>query len=67
MTIALTSPIALEYLTWPMAAGLLAALSVPILLLGMRSLFVRASRAHAPCAVAAEASFAHDEPTLAVL
>src|SRR5438094_393024 len=36
--LALSSPITLEYLTWPQAAGLFALISLPIVLLGMRSL-----------------------------
>ena len=36
--LALSSPITLEYFTWPQAAGLFAAICVPIVLLGMRSL-----------------------------
>src|SRR3954469_16901828 len=36
--IAFMSPITLEYLTWPQAAGVFAAICLPIVLLGMRSL-----------------------------
>src|SRR5215212_5558078 len=34
----LNFPIKLEYMTWPMAAGIFAAIAVPIVLLGIRSL-----------------------------
>src|SRR4051794_13079956 len=36
--LAFSSPLKLEYLSWPAALGLFALLAVPILLLGMRSL-----------------------------
>ena len=36
--LALLSPITLEYMTWYQALGLFAAISLPIVLLGMRSL-----------------------------